>query len=146
MKHKYRGETYLPAQYRVHQRRLHRKAEFSLIRVSRDSQFSNPILMKFYLWTSLTISSFLKFSLWCHGPWTIFFPSFHLVMFFRPPLVIFLSLLFKIYSFQGPICASLHSITVSVSVDENLLINSHDLNCLEHDCASEIFTSCKPDS
>lgn len=44
---KYRGETHLPAGYRVDQRRLYRTAEFSLMRVTRDSHFSNPILMKF---------------------------------------------------------------------------------------------------
>lgn len=41
------GRTYLPAWYWADQRRLHRKAEFSLMRATRDSHFSNPILMKF---------------------------------------------------------------------------------------------------
>lgn len=44
---KYRGETYLPDWHRVDQRRLHRKAEFSLMRVTRDSHFSDPIIIKF---------------------------------------------------------------------------------------------------
>lgn len=44
---KYKGETYLPAWYELDKRRLHTKAEFSLVKVTRDIPFSNPILRKF---------------------------------------------------------------------------------------------------
>lgn len=43
---KYRGRTYLPEWCKADQRRCHRKAEFSLMKVTRDSQFSNSILVK----------------------------------------------------------------------------------------------------
>lgn len=44
---KYRGETYLPAWYGVDKRRLHTRTEISLMNLTREVPFSNPVLRKF---------------------------------------------------------------------------------------------------
>lgn len=126
-----RGGTYLPDWRRIDQRRLHREAKFSLKNVTRNSQFSNSILVKFDCvfgnhWL-LTYSS-LKLSIWFLGPWTWSFPSFHLATFFHPPSLIFLSLLLTFSSFQGSLCAIFLSHLPSFLWAENSLINIHDLN------------------
>lgn len=106
-----RGGTYLPDCCRVSQRRLHRKINFFVMKANRYSQFSNCILMKFdCLWAPLTTSSFLKLSVWLLGPWTRFFPGFHLTVFFHSPLLIFLCLLLKFCSCHASfVSSSLHT-------------------------------------
>lgn len=39
---------YLPDCFGVEQKRLHRKANFSYMKVTEDSQFSNSVKVKFY--------------------------------------------------------------------------------------------------